>query len=275
MKRPSATTIILWIIYLFLLAVLLPHTAWAFRAFEPVDPASLWELWPGFTSADLVSYVAALAFEAAIAVLTHKLAKHIEQTAKATRGKPWGAALRIRYANSFFAGLMIATAVSSLANLAHAVEFAGSLAIFAEWGIPPGVYVVAFGGILPVVSLLFARVLSNVNEAEGQDDPALVELRATVADLRRQLKDTEARARAAEVAKSEAERQAQKALEGAGKLRLLLADDKAERIRAARALWPGLAGAAIVAITGAAPSYVSEILRESASTGNAAAQAAG
>lgn len=265
MKIKSTTTALLWIIYLFLLAVLLPHTAWAFRAFEPVAPEQLWVLWGDFTSADLVSYVAALAFEAAIAVLTHKLASHIEQTAKAVRGKSWWIAAKIRYGNAFFAGLVIATLVSSLANLAHAVEFASELQIFARWGIPSGVYVVAFGGILPVVSLLFARVLSNVNEAEGQDDPAVVELKNTVTSLRQQLRESEARARSAEAARLAAEQEAQKAqdkFDAAGEfMRLLFADDKRERILAARSQWPQLSGSAIAQITGAAPSYVSEVLK--------------
>lgn len=265
MKIKSATTAILWLIYFFLLAVLLPHTAWAFRAFEPVDQEHLAILWGDFTSADLVAWIAALAFEAAIAVLTHKLAEHIEQTAKMTKGKHWWSALRIRYGNAFFGGLVVATLVSSLANLAHAVEFASDLAIFVRWGIPSEVYVVAFGGVLPLVSLLFARVLSNVNDAEAHEDPAVSELKTTVANLRQQVRDAEARARAAEAAKLTAEQQAQKAQEkfdAAGEfMRLLFADDKRERILAARSQWPQLSGAAIAQITGAAPSYVSEVLK--------------
>lgn len=273
MKIKSSTTLILWIIYLFLLAVLLPHTAWAFRAFEPVEA---WTIYEDFTSADLVSYVAALAFEAAIAVLTHKLAEHIEHTPKVMKSKknPDGSTSRItdwwetwkaRYLNAFSLGLIIATGVSSLANLAHAVEFASPLEIFTEWGIPSGVYVVAFGGILPVVSLLFARVLSNVNETEIQDDPALSEAKAQITELRRHLKESEGRVRQAEAERQAAEQDrifAEEKYTAAEELmRLLFATEKRERILAAKRQWPQLTGAAIALMTDSKPSYVSEVLK--------------
>ena len=99
MKIRSVTTLVLWLVYVFLLAVLLPHTAWAFRQFEPDDARVIgW----GVSSSDLVSYVGALAFEAAIAVLTHKLAAHIEATEKVARKLSEFERLKLRYGNAFF-----------------------------------------------------------------------------------------------------------------------------------------------------------------------------
>jgi len=257
----SPTTVILWIVYVFLLAVLMPHTAWAFRAFEP---SSGWVITGDFTSADLVSYIAAIAFEASIAVLTHKLAKHIEDTQKEARRKNGLEKVYLRYGNAFFGGLLIATAVSSLANLAHAVQFGSQLAIFTAWGIPEAVYVVAFGGVLPVASLLFARVLSNVNESEGVDDPAVTEAKAANIELRKQLREAEGRAKSAEAlqARAESERQqAEARFAAAGDLMAaLMADDKRERILAVRRQWPQLTGSAISVMVGASPSYVSEVI---------------
>jgi hypothetical protein len=263
MKTPkkSPTTILLWIIYLFLLAVLMPHTAWAFRAFEPAES---WVIFGIFTSADLVAYIAALAFEASIAVLTHKLSAHIEQTQKeAKRLDEWGR-IKLRYFNAYFAGLLIATIVSSLANLAHAIQFGASLAIFAAWGIPSAVYVVAFGGILPVVSLLFARVLSNVNESETTEEPALTEAKVQIVDLRRQLREAKEARDTADALRMDAYKQAKEAdarFAAAGDLmRALTADDKRVRILAVRQQWPQLTGSAIAVMVGASPSYVSEII---------------
>jgi hypothetical protein len=66
---------VLWIIYLALLAVLLPHTAWAFARFE--SPAAGWL---GVSWGAVAAWAAAFAFEAAIAALTHKLTWRIMAT---------------------------------------------------------------------------------------------------------------------------------------------------------------------------------------------------
>jgi hypothetical protein len=114
---------ILWAVYLSLLGVLLPHTAWAFQNFEP-------ETESGGNS--VVAWTAAFAFEASIAVLMHKLSGHIDRTPR--RLLAW-AKFQYRYLNAYSLGLLAAIAVSSLANLAHAVEFGRSMAIFTLWKI--------------------------------------------------------------------------------------------------------------------------------------------
>jgi len=179
---------ILWAVYLSLLGVLLPHTAWAFHNFEPENESG---------KISLVAWTAAFAFEASIAALMHKLSGHIDRTPR--RLSPW-AKFQYRYLNAYSLGLLAAIAVSSLANLAHAVEFGRPLAIFAVLKISFDTYAFAFGAVLPLVSLVFARVLSNVVETEGDEDPELVQAKKTISDLRHQLRESEAKAKAAEEA---------------------------------------------------------------------------
>lgn len=240
----SATTIILWIVYIMLLAVLLPHTAWAFKNWEPT----------GKGLSDLVSYAAAFAFEAAIAALTHKLARHIETTPKGKRGFH---RFSYRYLNPFAFGLVIVTAVSALANLAHAVEFGRALKIFAEWGIPAKIYSLAFGGILPLVSLVFARVLSNVVDDEEAPNPELEAANKALAELRKQARESEQRAKSAE----DRARLAEERFGAMGDMvKYLFGEDKRQRILFARQQWKQLPSSAIAIITEASQSYVSEVL---------------
>ena len=227
---------VLWAIYILLLAVLLPHTAWAFNNFEP---AGKW----------YVAWAAAFAFESMIAMLTHKLSQHIEHTC---RYKKWYKRYTARYVNAYAIGLLLAVGVSTLANLAHSVEFGGDLVIFARYGIPFGVYAVAFGAILPVASLVFASVLSNEADTEQEANEEMVALRSTIREIRRQVRDTEERANTAE-----------QRFGAMGDLFVKLSgDDKRNRILAARELWPGLTGAAIAVIGDCSPSYTSEVINE-------------
>lgn len=242
-QKTNYTTAILWGVYIALLLVLLPHTAWLFGAFEPATTWGTATAWAG-----------ALAFEAAIAVLTHKLSRRLENKPKRlTSIELW----RYRYLNSYSAGLILAVAVSALANLAHAVQFGGELAIFTAWGIPPMIYQVAFGAVLPLVSLLFANVLSNETDSEETEDPVLVDLRKANGDLRKSLQ-------AAERAKLEAEQTAQQQRDefanAAAKFAGLWADEKRARILTARQNWPELPASAIAILTEASPAYVSEVL---------------
>lgn len=227
------TTWALWAVYGALLAVLLPHTAWAFSQFEPET-----------TWGRIIGWLAAIAFEFAIAVLTAKLALHISEAPNSKRPL-----VRFRrfYVNAYAAGLVVAIGVSTLANLAHAVQFGRDMALFARWGIPFGVYAVAFGAILPVVSLLFARVLSNVREDEAEENAELVTANKELTDVRRQLREANRRVEIAE--------------RSAAFLLELTAEDKAKRILAIRERWPGLQPAAIAVIAEASKSYVTEVIQ--------------
>lgn len=234
------TNRILWIIYAALLAVLLPHTAWAFARFEP---DTLW--------GTITAWAGALAFEAAIAALTHKLAQHIEALPKYKDG--WKR-FTSRYLNAYSFGLFVAVAVSTLANVAHAVQFGAEIKIFTAWGIPFAAYAVAFGGILPLASLVFARVLSSVNEAEHEDDPELIKANDAIKRLRIDLREADKRADSAEAR-----------FNAAGDLiRMLTSQDKRERILAVSQRWPQLPQAHVATLAEASPAYVSEVLNGSA-----------
>jgi len=169
---------ILWAIYIALLAVLFPHTAWAFSQFEP-------EGW------DWVGWVAAFAFEAAIAAFTWRLKLLIETTPNYRTGRVWLRRLQYRYINFYGFGLLAALIISAVANWAHAVEFGQPFAVFAQYSVPPAVFSVAFGAILPIISLLFARVLAEAQDTEQEANPELAEAKQTVKELRKQLRETE------------------------------------------------------------------------------------
>lgn len=251
----TLTRRLLYAVYMALLATLLPHTAWAFSRFEPDNPAGV-----------IVAWFAAFSFEAAIAALTMRLAKRIETTPKKLSG--W-VRWRHQYANAYGLGLLLTLTVSAFANLAHAVEFGGVLLIFDRFGIPFAAYALAFGGVLPIVSLLFARVLSAEvpeDETEMPPNPALDEAKIAIAQLRRQIRETEAARTVAEAARTaaEVERTAADARFGAvGELAVrLFAAEKRARILAASQQWPELPASAVAIIAGASASYVSEVLKE-------------
>lgn len=241
------TTIVLWAVYLLLLGVLLPHTAWAFSNFEP-------------TSDQIVAWCAALAFEAAIAALTHKLSKKIEATPRYTSGRVWLRKFAFRYGNAYFVGLSVAIGVSTAANLAHSVEFGSDLAIFGASSLLRAVYSVAFGAILPFCSLLFAWILSDIAETEQVANPELIEAKTAIKELRSRLKESSAQIEAAELRANEAEQR----FGAAGDLfAKLFAQEKRARILAINEYWPQLPQAAIAIMAEASAAHVSEVLRES------------
>lgn len=243
------TNRILWGVYLALLGVLLPHTAWAFGRFES-DSTGLF----GLKWGQAIAWLAAFAFEAAIAALTSKLAKHIETTPRYSSGNVALRKFSYRYLNAYSVGLVVSIGVSMVANLAHVVEFGRPLAIFKESWASSGLYSVAFGAILPLVSLLFVLVLSNVTETEQGEDEVLVEAKATIRELRKELRTAEARASDAETR-----------FGAAGDLfARLFAAEKRVRILAVAETWPALPQSSVAKIAESSPAYVSEVLRDSA-----------
>jgi hypothetical protein len=225
---------LLWFIYLALLAVLLPHTAWAFAVFEPAGQAG-------------IAWSAAFAFEASIAALTYKLIARIEAAPRRkSQWKQW----RHAYLNVYAGGLLVSVAVSALANWSHAVEFGTTTAVVRQYPVLSGFLPIAFGAILPGVSFAFAHVLADVAATELESDPELDRAKAIVVDLRRQLRDAEQRAASAETR-----------FAAAGDLFVrLAAESKRDRILAAAERWPQLPASAIAVIAESSPSYVSEVL---------------
>lgn len=245
---------LLWGIYILLLMVLLPHTAWMFARGESTEAGLLSITWGVVTA-----WAAATVFELVIAAMTHKLSKHISQIPKYTN--EWKR-FKARYVNAYGAGLLLAWVVSTYANLAHAVEFGQPIKIFDSWGWPVWSYSVAFGAILPTASLLFAWVLSSVIEqdhAEGQVNPELEKAKADIRDLRERLRSAEVERTAAEQRANEAETR----FAAAGDMfAMLMSSQKRERVLFARQRWPELPQSAIAIITETSPARVSEVLSE-------------
>jgi len=224
------STVLLWAVYLALLGVLLPHTAWAFGQFEPGHLTGL-------------GWIAAIAFEGAIAAFTWRLKELIEDT---PNHKSVWKRFRRRYLNIYALGLLVAIGVSSLANWAHSVEYGRAFTVFDKYRIPPLLYTMAFGAILPACSLLFARILADVRDSDVEVSAEIAELKRANSGLRSELKA--------------AERNLTRAEDAAKLLLQLTAEDKAQRILAASNQWPGLSQSALAHITGASPSYVSQVL---------------
>jgi hypothetical protein len=230
---------ILWAIYIALLLVLFPHTAWAFRQFEP-------EGW-GF-----VGWVAAFAFEAAIAAFTWRLKRLIETTPNYRAGHIWLRRFHYRYMNFYSFGLLAALIISAVANWAHAVEFGQPFAVFAQYSVRPVVFSVGFGAILPAISLLFARVLAEAQDTEQETNQEMIEAKQTIKELRKQVRDAE-----------EARTLAEERFGAIGDLvARLFAEEKRQRILAAKQRWPALPAGSIAIITESSQSYVSEVLKE-------------
>jgi len=251
---------LLWVIYLALLLVLLPHTAWAFGRFE--SPAAGWL---SIQWGTVTAWAAAFAFEAAIAALAHKLATHIESTPRYTTGRVWLRRISYQYLNAFSAGLVVAVGVSVLANFGHAVEYGqefatpaqGRYCVFGRYNVPPLLYLLASGGILPLVSLMFARILANTAETEAQANPELTKAKQTIKELHSELQMAEGYLANAEYWASAAEQR----FGVAGNLvARLFAEEVRQRILAAAEHWPELPASSIAIITSASPGYVSEVL---------------
>jgi len=254
-KKPTETNWInrlLWLIYILLLLVLLPHTAWMFGQAEPESTGLVpWGL--------ITAWAAATVFELVIAAMTHKLSGHI--TATPRYADSWKR-VRARYLNAYGAGLGLAWLVSTYANLAHAVEFGQPIRIFAVWGWPTWTYSVAFGAILPTASLLFAWVLSSVIEAdasEGETNPELEQAKKTIGEVRAKLREAEAKL----IETEQRARQAEIRFNAIGDFfSAMMTQPKKERILVIAQQRPKLSQSAIAILTEASPAYVSEVLSE-------------
>lgn len=132
--------------YLFLLVVLLPHTAWMFSLFEPEEMKGLG--WAG-----------AIAFEITIAVLTHFLAEKLSTVSE--KKQSFSAKMKEELANIPAMLLMGSVVISVAANWTHAYRYASAVP-YGEYIIVKVIYSILFGAALPVCSFAYAYVLSEV-----------------------------------------------------------------------------------------------------------------
>lgn len=277
----------LWLVYVLLLSSLVPHTAWAFDMWEAADA---WRFELLGVNATPTAWAFAIVFDGAIAGLTHVLKKHIEEmpriihTRKAQMPKSlgvgklqipinlqWWPVFSYRYLNAYMLGLVAAWLLSTLGNLAHAVQFGREMTIFSTWGIPSALYALAFGAVLPTISLVFARVLSSVRESEQEEDPAFVkakgelkEANSTIRSLEQKVKATEQQAntdkRLLEQQLSESE---QRYRAVGDVVRYLFGTDLPlrERVRGIRTTFPVLSQNGIAQLVGCSVSTVNDALQ--------------
>lgn len=245
-KRAFRVRTLLWVIYLSLLAVLLPHTAWWFTRSQ--SPDSEYLAWP-----------LAFVFEASIFGFTHNLVALIETSRRMRQreGERWYSYNWRKFSKVYLNlngfGLLVCSLVSGLANFTYSVEFSGTFKLFDHYSVPHVVYHLASGGILPMISLLFAHILAQ--HEPGEDVPNESEQAAKAAE----------RAAKKEVSdlRSEVDRlrgELDKSRSEVGKLQLLFSEDKRVRIITARELFPEASGSALAQITKTSPPYVSEVL---------------
>lgn len=234
MKR-SISYYVIWVIFLFLLASLLNHTAWTFSKYEPFGVIAYAD--KTISDIPIIAWLQALSFEAAIAAITHKLSLLLGHYKKWTK----------RYLNVYTLALFLTGGVSALANTAHAVEFESNLKIFDAYGVPSVIYVLAFGTILPIVSMVFASILSKETTIEFEADN-------TVKRLNNELRKAKANLKTLETQR--------------GYIEGLFAKSKRDRIVTARKMWPNVRNSVIVAITGASPSFVSDVLKDAPQSTN-------
>jgi hypothetical protein len=137
------------------------------------------------------------------------------------------------------------------------VEYSQGFVIFGRYDIPPLLYSLTFGAILPLVSLLFARILGDTADTEAASNPELTKAKQTIKKLQAGLDATEARISDAETRAVAAEQR----IAAAGDLfARLFAEEKRQRILAASERWPELPATSIAIIASASPGYVSEVL---------------
>jgi hypothetical protein len=171
-----------------------------------------------------------------------------------------------QYLNAFSAGLLVAVGVSVLANFGHAVEFGrdfvtpaqGRYCVFGQYKVPPLLCSLAFGGILPLVSLMFARILANTAETEVGANPELVKAKQNIKELRSDLQAAEGHLANAEARANAAE---QRFAAAEDLVVQLFAQEKRQRILAAAERWPELPASSVAIVAGASPAYASKVLK--------------
>jgi hypothetical protein len=267
-KKVFTLKTLVWSIYIAILVVIAPHTQWMFSQWEP-------------TSDRFVSWVAAIGFEGAIFAVTKLLVQRIErrkittfnfdkkrlEAGRFSKYFTWWPVFKYRWLNIYTLLLLICCAISAGANLAHAVQFAQPLRIVSEWGIPESVFTVAFGGILPLVNLLFAAVIADVDDSEQAADPelekanaALREANKTIREKDKTVQEAERRALASEQRALEFEQQ----MRGVANLVRFLFDREIslhDRIRGLYAERPDLPQRRLAELAGCSVSVVNEVLK--------------
>jgi len=192
MKIPKiSNTHLFWAVYIAFLFVLWPQAAWTIDQFQD-QGGSKWTILG--VSASLLAWLLSFVFEATIAIVTHRLNEHWQELpnrykADDMRKKRFA----YQWLNVYAVALMVAMAVSAVANYTHVVQFTNaSLLVFAGRPFFVGIYQVLFGLALPAISFVFARVLSTIRLSEQEEDPAFAKAKGELKEANstiRQLKE--------------------------------------------------------------------------------------
>jgi hypothetical protein len=265
MKRITNTNLF-WIVYVAFLAVLWPQAAWTIGQFQ--DAAGM--QWSVFgVSASPLAWALSGVFEATIGIVTHRLNEHWQEMPKRFKADDMRKKrIAYRWGNAYAVALVMAMVVSAVANYTHVVQFTNAtLAVFdgAEWAIR--LYQVLFGLALPGISFVFARVLSTMQDAEQEDDPAFAKAKADLAEAKTTIREKDAAIRQANEAVRDAERrlnESEQRYRAVGDVvRFLFGTDLAlrDRIRGVRTSWPNLSQNGIAQVLGCSVSTVNEALQ--------------
>jgi hypothetical protein len=163
---------------------------------------------------------------------------------------------------------LITCGISAGANLTHAVEFAQPLKIVSDWGVPAGALTMAFGGILPLVNLLFAAVIADVDDNEQQADPALIKAREELRETKAALKEANSAVEKANAVTAQANARALEAeqqMRGVANLMRYLFDREMQlrdRIRGLAEARPDLSQNRIAKLIDCSTSTVNEALKD-------------
>lgn len=275
-KFKISNTHLFWAVYIAFLFVLWPQAAWTIDQFQ--DQSTKINILG--VSASPLAWLLSGVFEATIAIVTHRLNEHWKDMPHRYKADDMRSRrLAYQWLNVYAVALIVAMAVSAVANYTHVVQFTNpNLHVFegAPWAIR--LYQVLFGLALPGVSFVFARVLSTIRLSEQEDDPAIAKAKADLKEANatiRQLKDT---VRSTEQEYSvtvgklnETIRQTERQLDESEQryravgdvVRWMFGTDllMRDRIRAARKQFPALSQNGIAQILGCSVSTVNEALQ--------------
>jgi hypothetical protein len=271
MKLPKVSnTHLFWAVYVAFLLVLLPQEAWTIGQGQD-QSGEQWQLLG--VSASPLAWLLAGAFTATVAVVTHRLNKHwadmpARYKAEDMRRKRFA----YRWLNVYAVTLIVTMPISAVANFMHVVEFTKpTLKVFALYPWTLGAYRLIFGMALPLVSMVFARVLSTMQESEQQDDPAFAKAKAELKEANSTIRELEKTIRQTEQDYSERIRQAEQQANEAEQryravgdvVRWLFGKDEnlRDRIRGIRTTFPNLSQNGIAQLVGCSVSTVNEALQ--------------
>ena len=270
MKLPRiSNTHLFWAVFIAFLLVLWPQAAWTVGQFQD-QAGPQWTIM-GVTASPLAWFLAGVV-EATIAIVTHRLNQHwLEMPRRYKSDDMARKRFSYRWMNPYSVALIVAMLVSALANFTHVVEFTNTgMKIFDLQPWTMGLYQVTFGLALPGVSFVFARVLSTMQEAEQEDDPAFVKAKADLKEANSTIRSLEQTIRQTEQQYSVAIRETEKRLEESEQryravgdvIRWLFGKDEQlrDRIRGIRTTFPNLSQNGIAQLIGCSVSTVNDAL---------------